>query len=428
MKSKIVLFKKINAFLICLFVVALSNKYIIADSVQDAKDEYEKILKEQQEAISKKKGVEKEIDEAMYELTELDQKVTEAVKSLKEIESKYESSKKNLEEKQNDLQNVAQKYNSAKELYETRIKILYEKGVPSMLEIFLSSKNITDFFAKANVLNSILEYDQKLVSNLKSQKEYTDYIKKDIETQTIQLEQLKYDKEKTAQTLELAVKAKETKIDQLNTNKINLEKQTQMLESQKLAAKKKMEEEILKSNYIGNFKGEFTWPAPGNFKITAMFYDKEYYDRFRSKHTGTDVGVSTGTKLVAAATGKVVISAYNSGGYGNYIVIDHGTIDGTKYATLYAHLSSRNVNKGDLVGKGELIGYSGNSGNSTGPHLHFEVIKTVNRTLKSIDAMDYFIGSGAPFTYNSYSKWIEYPFLNSSKYQYGKILNSYISY
>ena len=135
-------------------------------------------------------------------------------------------------------------------------------------------------------------------------------------------------------------------------------------------------------------------------------------------HTGTDIGVSTGNKVVAMDSGKVVVCKYNYNGYGLYIVIDHGIgDDGYKYMTLYGHLSSTNVKVGQVVTKGEQIALSGNSGFSTGPHLHFEIDKAKNGTMWSVDPMTYFSGSNAPFMYLSYGKYISYPFSNISKYQ-----------
>ncbi len=92
---------------------------------------------------------------------------------------------------------------------------------------------------------------------------------------------------------------------------------------------------------------------------------------FGRGHTGIDYMANVGTPVMAAASGRVVIiSGGWSGGYGNQVVIDHG---GGR-ATRYAHLSKFNVSAGDTVSKGQIIGYSGNTGRSTGPHLHFELI------------------------------------------------------
>ena len=88
----------------------------------------------------------------------------------------------------------------------------------------------------------------------------------------------------------------------------------------------------------------------------------------QSFHTGVDIGAASGTNIVAAAAGKVIVSTYNNA-YGNYVVVDHGG----GMSTLYGHMSKRLVNVGDTVAAGSVLGLVGSTGYSTGPHLHFEV-------------------------------------------------------
>ncbi len=95
-----------------------------------------------------------------------------------------------------------------------------------------------------------------------------------------------------------------------------------------------------------------------------------YKWRWGRMHKGIDYGTSTGTKVRAADNGKVIVSGYSTGGYGYYIIIDHG--NGMK--TLYGHNSKLLVDVGDVVEQGQTIARSGNTGRSTGPHCHFEVL------------------------------------------------------
>ncbi|GAB1856578.1 hypothetical protein MHTCC0001_14130 [Flavobacteriaceae bacterium MHTCC 0001] len=96
-----------------------------------------------------------------------------------------------------------------------------------------------------------------------------------------------------------------------------------------------------------------------------------------STHGGTDYGTPTGTSITAATSGTVVRS-YRSGTFGNCVIVDHGVsnLDSDHVYTLYAHGSSRSVSVGDQVEAGDEVIVSGNTGNSTGPHLHYEIIKT----------------------------------------------------
>jgi murein DD-endopeptidase MepM/ murein hydrolase activator NlpD len=223
-----------------------------------------------------------------------------------------------------------------------------------------------------------------------------------------------------------AMDAKENKVKSLQNEKSSLAAKNADLEKQAQAAKQKEIEETAKllaaSNYSGNFSGKFTWPVPGVYIVTAMFFDKEYLTLTGINHTGFDIGASQGHNVVAMEDGVVIKADYMAGGYGNYVVINHGaSSDGYTYATLYGHNSALCVKKGDIVTKGQKIAISGNTGFSSAAHVHIEVIKAKGSANWVVDGMDYFNASQAPFTYQSYGKVISYPFENESQYQYKKI-------
>ena len=93
-------------------------------------------------------------------------------------------------------------------------------------------------------------------------------------------------------------------------------------------------------------------------------------------HAGTDFAAPAGTPIYAAASGYVQVAGWSSGGYGNYVIIYHGKMsDGNQYSTLYGHMRSVATSAGKYVQQGEIIGYVGSTGNSTGNHLHLEVWK-----------------------------------------------------
>ncbi|MEA3408035.1 MAG: M23 family metallopeptidase [Chloroflexota bacterium] len=106
--------------------------------------------------------------------------------------------------------------------------------------------------------------------------------------------------------------------------------------------------------------GTFAWPMSGY--ITQKFW---------SGHQAIDIGAPRGTPIVAADSGYVAVAQYSDVGYGRMLIIDHGN----GYQTLYAHLNAHFVEVGTSVSKGQLIGHCGTTGHSTGPHLHFEIIK-----------------------------------------------------
>lgn len=138
------------------------------------------------------------------------------------------------------------------------------------------------------------------------------------------------------------------------------------------------------TDWVGT--GIFAWPLPQSFTITSPFgYRKDPFTGEVTYHSGTDIAAPAGTPILAAAAGMVTIANGTDpwgGSYGYYIKLDHG--EGME--TLYAHCSAIAVTAGQQVRQGEVIGYVGTTGNSTGNHLHFEMRDAV----RQIDAMKYF--------------------------------------
>lgn len=135
-------------------------------------------------------------------------------------------------------------------------------------------------------------------------------------------------------------------------------------------AKKASKSKKKKQGKASKFSGKFIWPCK-RATITSGFGPRRSPGGIGSTyHQGIDIGVGTGTKIKAAAAGKVTVSGWY-GGYGKTVIIDHGS----GYRTLYGHLRSTCVKSGRRVSQGQTIGYSDSTGNSTGPHLHFGIMK-----------------------------------------------------
>lgn len=216
----------------------------------------------------------------------------------------------------------------------------------------------------------------------------------------MQLEQLKYDVEKSTKALADAKTAQENKLEELKSSKTKLEALTKELSNQEKEASAAIATEIKNmKNVDTTFDGQFTWPVPGFNIITARY--GVTYSPFGnvSTHTGTDIAGSgiAGTPILAIESGTVVKAQYGSTGYGNHVIIDHGTnsSDGNNYKSLYGHAVTLNVTKGQKVNRGDVIAYVGSTGYSTGPHLHLEIYKNGARD----DAIKYYPNMKFVFNY-----------------------------
>lgn len=375
------------------------NSSCLANSVANAQNELNNIRKQISANKNQISAVENEVQGYLNQIQELDSEIATYTTKLDGLQTQIDTINSQITKYQNDLQNSAQLYNSAEDIYTTRLRTIYENGIPSVFEILVSSEGIGDFFSKLGVYTSILEYDQSLIGNMKSQKEYVDYLKTGIEEGKLSVEQLSYDYEKSANELQTVKNQKQAKVNNLNSSKTKLLAASKILLEEQDKAEANLQEELRKAaaavgpnnQYFSDF---FVWPTTRS-NITAGFgpYNPGGY---WANHTGTDIGVPIGTQVFAAASGKVLkavtvtsdpngpytaagyknhaFTAANGYGYGNYIMIDNGVDSkGRRVYTLYGHLSSVNVSQGQTVSQGQVIGYSGNTGNSYGGHLHFEV-------------------------------------------------------
>ena len=257
------------------------------------------------------------------------------------------------------------------ELYEqakTRIRVMYEYGSAGYLEVLLDSKDLVDLFSRMEYINRLVEFDQNLFTEL-------DDIKSEVERQEVQLEIQESQLNHMTAEATLQKKQLENKVVSKNLEVANI-LEDQELYNQRMDELEEEEarvdeeiKELIRQSKLKYSGGKMDWPVPGWYNISSPFGPRLHpiYKTWRN-HNGIDIPAYSGTPIVAAASGEVVIAQYSSS-YGNYVLLDHG--DG--YATIYAHCSKLLVTVGQAVARGEAIAKVGTTGWSTGNHLHFGV-------------------------------------------------------
>jgi murein DD-endopeptidase MepM/ murein hydrolase activator NlpD len=275
---------------------------------------------------------------------------------------------KTLELADSEAQQAAQ-YERMKE----RVRYMAEHGTNSYLSILLASDSFSDFLNRWEIVQQISVRDEKLFEQLKAIRDQVAVEKAELEASQKDAQETKalMDanmvelEEQRAAKISAQKKAEDEKAAANKAYAEMIEKEEKLMEEYKKAAAKLASQ----NTYVG---GKFMWPLPAaNNVITCKYGMRTHPVTKKYKlHSGIDLRCSTGTKVYAANAGTVTTSGYSSA-WGNYIIINHGG----GYTTLYAHLKSRNVSKDAKVKQGDVIGYSGNTGYSTGPHLHFEINK-----------------------------------------------------
>lgn len=255
----------------------------------------------------------------------------------------------------------------------SRLRYMVEHGTTSSLSILLSSDSFSDFLNRYEIIRQISLRDENLFEQLKAIRDKVLTEKQELEDTKKDAEDTKLQMEANKAELEAQMEAKRKQMESIQLAQKNVkDAYTAMIETEdELMAqyKKAAAEYAAQSTYVG---GTFMWPLPaGNNVVTCKYGMRTHPITGKRKlHTGVDLRAATGTKVYAANKGTVTTSGYSSA-WGNYIIISHGG----GITTLYAHLSKRSVSKDDKVKQGDIIGYSGNTGYSTAPHLHFEISK-----------------------------------------------------
>lgn len=291
----------------------------------------------------------------------------------------YENEISKLREQQGKIEADLQ---TKKDLFLKRVRALYISGsTNTQISILLGADDFSNFLYQDQVLESITKYDNKIMEELRKDIEDLEKVKSGINDKKAEVEKVKATVVSKQSVLNDAIKQYNTiigkledKKDDLNDTLKNYQNQIDNLEKEIGGAINNSSSSSIK--YDGS---KFKWPCPNYYYISSPFGP-----RWGRNHNGVDIAGSAiyGKPIVASADGQVSLASYNSGGYGNYVMINHGKdSSGTNYTTLYAHMSSRAVSTGQWVTKGQIIGYVGSTGYSTGPHLHFEI--RVNGTPKN---------------------------------------------
>lgn len=282
-------------------------------------------------------------------------------------------------------------------LYEQRLRALYLSGNDSVASIILGANDFFDMLMKIELVTRVARYNNSLIQDLVDLKDsyesnqlvLEDKVKEregaiaDIENKKADVALLKADWDSQLDDLNELYEQTDDYIEELKAQRDKYSDKIDDLDDEA----EKVEEEIQKlireaerKNYIGDLdEGSFLWPVPGYYRVSS-----EYGYRWGKLHKGLDISSSgiKGAEITAANSGEVIF-VYNKcthnygkskscgcgGGYGNYCIVDHGG----GYTTLYGHATEIIVKVGDKVTTGDVLGYVGSTGYSTGWHLHFEI-------------------------------------------------------
>lgn len=387
-KSKLRIF---SVFLCAVFAFSSFGITAQAESTSELRSERERIQRElnsAQDELDELAGQKSETEEYLTALRTKINLLQDKIDSLesdkralqKEIDAIQDNIVKTedeLEKNQREIDKKQAEFDKGYEDYCQRLRAMYVSGSVSNLEVLLTCTDMSAMLTRSQMIKSVSEQDSEQLDDLMKKMEEIEAKKKELEVKRNELKEDKQKLEENKQTLQ-------KRIDEIDSSKqvVNAEAEVANALMIRLNAQSQQYTELIDINTermreiddeirrkatsasTGSGSGSLGYPTDSR-SISAGYpnYNSGGY------HGGIDFPVPQGSNIYAAADGTVIIAKTLNYSYGYYLLIDHG--DGL--STLYAHNSALYVGVGDTVSRGQVIAASGNTGNSSGPHCHFEV-------------------------------------------------------
>ncbi len=347
----------------------LSAPVTWAESIEDKKAELEDIQQQMDAKDAQREQKKQEIGNAVERLVAAQNELAEAKRKLAEIEGRQRALEIRIRQNEAALKTKESDYNKTRKVYEKRLRDIYENGQVNYLDVLLGSTDFRDFASRMYLLQRVIRRDFNLIDKLQTQKEALEHQKAILDDNKRELDAIHAEAAAEQKIIAQKTVERQALYEQALAEKAKLDAEYEELQrnSQEITAMiQRMEEEgRLAAQAHGT--GQFMWPVNG--EITSPFGWRVHpIWGTQIFHAGLDIGADYGDPVHAADSGTVVYAGW-MGGYGNAVMIDHGG----GLVTLYGHNSSITVSEGQQVGKGETIALAGSTGNSTGPHCHFEV-------------------------------------------------------
>ena len=374
------------------------SSYANSKAIEDAKKKVSSMEEEKKKVESTLKELEgKKSDTAAY-VKELDRNLSALAGELTKLEGDISQKEEQIEEAKVELETAKITENRQYEDMKLRIQYMYENGQTGLLESMMQSESIAELLNRAEYASQITSYDRKMLEEYRKTRQEVALKEEALKTEhqellTLQdstkakqssVKTLMASKEAELASYETKIASAQGEIDQYNADikaqeehmaRVEAEIRRKEEEARKAEEARRAEEAKKNQSSAGGDstvkKGNtnFIWPCPASGRISSAFGDRSSPTEGAStNHKGIDIPAPSGSSIVAAADGKVVISTYSYSA-GNYIMIDHGG----GLTTVYMHCSQLLVKEGETVKQGQTIAKVGSTGYSTGPHLHFGV-------------------------------------------------------
>ncbi|MGL6174197.1 MAG: murein hydrolase activator EnvC family protein [Cellulosilyticaceae bacterium] len=341
---------------------------VSASEVSKKKNELNSAKQEIQESKTALNNTKVQKEQVNQEIEQLDKNINLLEDEILEVEDNLNAKKEEVKVAGTELQTAIEKKEVQYESTKKRMVQMYKNSKSGYLEIIFSADNIWEMLNRAHYIKVISRHDNQLLEEYEEQEQVVSNKKAKLIEEQNQIEILRKKELVKKSELEIARKEKNNKLGVLQNKETKLYTKIEELEE----VSKDLEKQIKKLTEQSTQKyngGKFSWPVPGNYRLSSEYNPRESPITGKNEfHQGIDIPAPYGKAVVAAADGVVITSGWVRG-FGNTIMIDHGS----GLVTIYGHNSSLTVSNGQQVKKGQQVARIGSTGYSTGNHCHFEV-------------------------------------------------------
>ena len=347
-------------------------------------DDINKLKGESSELASQKKELQSKLDQlaadksqAMARKANLDQQIATTSAQITNVEAQIAQYAALITQTEEELADAEAREEAQYELFCQRVRAMEKRGTVSYWSVLFKADSFTDLLSRLDIINEIMDSDQKVIDDLQA-------LQVEIAEKKDALETSKAEEE--AAKAELVSRKKELSDQRAAANKViqelaenenateaaldDMEAEAEAIQAEITRLTRQWEQEqAAKGGSTQSNPGGYIWPVDSRYITSTVGGRASPGGIGSTNHKGTDIGrVGYTSSVYAAKAGTVIVAQYSSS-YGNYVVVAHGSGN----TTLYAHMSSIKVSVGQTVAQGAVLGITGSTGNSTGPHLHFEI-------------------------------------------------------
>ncbi|MGM9576512.1 MAG: murein hydrolase activator EnvC family protein [Anaerovibrio sp.] len=339
----------------------------LADDLEDQLADLQRQAEEQQ---AKTNEASAKVESVSERLRQIQEELRVATAEYKEVKGQLDSVEDKISDNTELLQKTEADLKVKNKKLQQRVRDIYINGQISYVDVLFGAKDFADLMTRMDVLKRIIKHDYDLIMKVKEEKATVENTRAQLEKDKAEAEVLVTD----AQAKKAKVEDKESEQQVLLDQAIHDRDTSERMYEEIMAASQEVANMIRRSHmssagYSGAPAGAggMIWPISGPITSEFGWRTHPIFGTARF-HSGLDIGGDYGMPIYAAASGTVIYAGWISG-YGNAVIIDHGG----GVTTLYGHNDSLNVSEGENVAQGQVIAMCGSTGNSTGPHCHFEV-------------------------------------------------------